>query len=75
MKSTVKRKGESDRTGLRQVWIMNADGRRADQLTFDATQKDQTPGWSPGGAAFSMNTASPHDGSNGAGRLPRRSMD
>jgi Tol biopolymer transport system component len=40
---------ESDRTGLRQVWVMNADGSGQTQLTFDATRKDQTPEWSPDG--------------------------
>ena len=39
MKSTVKRKGESDRTDLRQVSIMNADGSGRTQLTFDATRR------------------------------------
>ena len=41
---------ESDRTGLRQVWVMNADGSGQTQLTFAATRKDQTPEWSPDGA-------------------------
>jgi len=40
---------ESDRNGLRQVWVMNADGSGQTQLTFDATRKDQTPEWSPDG--------------------------
>jgi Tol biopolymer transport system component len=40
---------ESDRTGLRQVWLMNADGSGQTQLSFDATQKNQTPEWSPDG--------------------------
>ena len=39
----------SDRTGLNQVWIMNADGSGQRQLTFDSTKKDQTPEWSPDG--------------------------
>ena len=40
---------ESNRTGLSQVWIMNADGSDQTQLTYDATRKDQTPEWSPDG--------------------------
>jgi TolB protein len=39
----------SDRTGLNQVWMMNADGSGQHQLTFDPTKKDQTPEWSPDG--------------------------
>jgi len=39
----------SDRTGLNQVWIMNADGSAQQQLTSDPTKKDQTPEWSPDG--------------------------
>jgi TolB protein len=40
----------SDRTGLNQVWAMNADGNDQHQLTFDPTKKDQTPEWSPDGS-------------------------
>ncbi|MGH8938412.1 MAG: hypothetical protein ACRDV2_03580, partial [Actinomycetes bacterium] len=40
---------ESNRTGVNQVWIMNADGSGQAQLTFDPTPKDQTPEWSPAG--------------------------
>jgi Tol biopolymer transport system component len=39
----------SDRTGLNQVWVMNADGSGQHQLTSDLTKKDQTPEWSPDG--------------------------
>ena len=39
----------SDRTGTRQVWLMNADGTGQRQLTFDAQTKDQVPDWSPDG--------------------------
>jgi TolB protein len=50
---------ESDRTGLRQVWIMNADGSGQTQLTFDATRTDQTPEWSPDGTqiAYSVDAS------------------
>lgn len=41
---------ESNRTGVSQVWIMNADGSDPTELTFDPTRKDQTPEWSPDGA-------------------------
>jgi Tol biopolymer transport system component len=40
----------SDRTGTRQVWLMNADGTGQEQLTFDAQTKDQVPDWSPDGS-------------------------
>jgi TolB protein len=40
----------SDRTGTRQVWLMNADGSGQQQLTFDAQTKDQVPDWSPDGS-------------------------
>jgi Tol biopolymer transport system component len=43
---------ESQRTGVNQVWAMNADGSDQTQLTFDATQKDQTPEWSPDGTTI-----------------------
>lgn len=41
---------ESTRTGVKQVWLMNADGSNQTQLTFDATPKDQVPDWSPDGS-------------------------
>ena len=40
----------SDRTGTRQVWLMNDDGSVQTQLTFDAQPKDQVPDWSPDGS-------------------------
>ena len=40
----------SDRTGIRQVWLMNADGSDQTQLTSDAQPKDQVPDWSPDGS-------------------------
>jgi Tol biopolymer transport system component len=39
----------STRTGVKQVWLMNADGSDQEQLTLDATPKDQVPDWSPEG--------------------------
>jgi TolB protein len=39
----------SNRTGISQVWLMNADGSNQRQLTFDPQPKDQVPDWSPNG--------------------------
>lgn len=39
----------SNRTGISQVWVMNADGSNQRQLTFDPQPKDQVPDWSPSG--------------------------
>jgi Tol biopolymer transport system component len=51
---------ESTRTGVRQVWVMNADGTDQTQMTFDSTSKDQVPDWSPDGSqiAYVTQTAS-----------------
>jgi Tol biopolymer transport system component len=48
---------ESRRTGISQVWVMNADGTDQVELTFDARVKNQLPDWSPDGTqiAFSAN--------------------
>jgi Tol biopolymer transport system component len=43
---------ESNRTGMFQLWLMNADGSNQTQLTFDASSKDQVPDWSPDGATI-----------------------
>ncbi len=40
----------SDRTGVSQVWLMDADGSNQTQLTFDPAPKDQVPDWSPDGS-------------------------
>jgi len=40
----------STRTGVKQVWLMDADGGNQRQLTFDAVPKDQVPDWSPDGS-------------------------
>jgi Tol biopolymer transport system component len=40
----------SNRTGISQVWLMNADGSNQSQLTFDSQPKDQVPDWSPDGS-------------------------
>lgn len=44
---------ESVRTGVKQVWLMNADGSGQTELTFDATPKDQVPDWRPDGMQIS----------------------
>ena len=40
----------SDRSGIWQVWMMNADGSGQTQRTFDAMPKDQVADWSPDGS-------------------------
>jgi len=40
----------SYRTGVGQVWLMDADGTDERQLTFDAVTKDQVPDWHPDGS-------------------------
>jgi TolB protein len=39
----------SDRTGVEQVWVMNADGSNPKQLSFSGATEDQLPDWSPDG--------------------------
>lgn len=40
----------SDRSGINQVWAMDADGGNQTQLTFDLIAKNQLPDWSPDGS-------------------------
>jgi Tol biopolymer transport system component len=47
---------QSSRTGIAQVWVMNADGSGQRQLTFDAVPKDQVPDWSPDGSQIAFVT-------------------
>jgi len=54
----------SNRTGIGQVWVMNADGSGQVQLTFDAVHKDQLPDWSPDGTKIAYQT-----GTIGNGRI------
>jgi Tol biopolymer transport system component len=39
----------STRSGVAQVWVMDANGRNPQQLTSDPAPKDQVPDWSPDG--------------------------
>jgi Tol biopolymer transport system component len=39
----------SDRTGIEQVWVMNADGSCQHQLTSALVTHDEVPDWSPDG--------------------------
>lgn len=39
----------SDRTGVEQVWVMNADGSNQTQLSTSGVTEDQVPDWSPDG--------------------------
>jgi TolB protein len=44
----------SDRTGVRQVWVMDVDGSDPVQLTFDDAAKEQLPDWSPDGSKIAF---------------------
>jgi Tol biopolymer transport system component len=51
----------SDRTGVGQVYVMDADGTDQVQLTFDDTFKDQVPDWSPDGSKIAYAAGDPGD--------------
>lgn len=51
----------SDRTGTGQIWVMNANGSNATQLTFDDAWKDQVPDWSPDGSKIAYAAGDPGD--------------
>jgi Tol biopolymer transport system component len=46
----------STRSGIGQVWVMNADGSNQVQLTFDSLPKGQVPDWSPDGSKIAYAT-------------------
>jgi len=54
----------SDRTGIEQVYVMNADGSDPTQVTFDPTTHDQLPDWSPNGRKIAY-----EDGASPNGRI------
>ena len=47
-----------------QVWVMNANGSNKTQLTFDKSDHDQLPDWSPDGRKIAY-----EDGDFGSGRI------
>lgn len=51
----------SERTGVLQVWVMDADGSHERQLTFDDAPKD-LPDWSPDGERIAFQSAATGDG-------------
>ena len=51
----------SDRTGVGQVYVMDADGSDVTQLTFDDAWKDQVPDWSPDGSKIAYAAGDPGD--------------
>lgn len=67
----------SNRTGIPQVWVMNADGTSQTQLTFDGLIKDQVPDWSPDGSQIAYAACVPGGpcdiwvmNANGSGQHP-----
>lgn len=51
----------SNRSGLAQVWVMDADGTDPQQLTFDPVFKVQVPDWSPDGSRIAYAVGDPGD--------------
>jgi Tol biopolymer transport system component len=51
----------SDRTGVGQIYVMDANGGNATQLTFDDAWKDQVPDWSPDGSKIAYAAGDPGD--------------
>ncbi len=51
----------SSRSGIDQVWLMDADGSDPQQLTFDAVFKGQVPDWSPDGSKIAYAVGDPGD--------------
>jgi Tol biopolymer transport system component len=53
---------ESDRTGLYQVWVMDADGTNPRQVTTDSATKGQLPDWSPDGSRIAYSSLATGNG-------------
>jgi TolB protein len=51
----------SDRSGVGQVYVMDANGGNVTQLTFDEVWKDQVPDWSPDGSKIAYAAGDPGD--------------
>jgi Tol biopolymer transport system component len=54
----------SDRTGVEQVWVMNADGSQQTQISHSGVRQDQVPDWSPDGHKIAF-----AQGNIGSGRI------
>jgi len=54
----------SDRTGVEQVWVMNADGSNQTQISHSGFREDQLPDWSPDAKKIAF-----AQGNAGAGRI------
>ncbi len=52
----------SNRTGVFQVWVMDADGANPWQLTTDPGAKDQVPDWSPDGTRIAYQSLATGNG-------------
>jgi Tol biopolymer transport system component len=52
----------SDRTGIEQVWVMNADGSHQHELTFALVTHDEVPDWSPNGKKIAFGVGDPGSG-------------
>lgn len=52
----------SDRTGVEQVWLMNADGSHETQLTHSGGTDDEVPDWSPDGRHIAYEEGDPPNG-------------
>lgn len=57
----------SDRTGVEQVWVMNADGSNQTQISHSGVTEDQVPDWSPDGKKIAFAQGSIAGG--GGGRI------